>query len=82
MRNGNQKLDRMVKEMCLEIHPTKSNYLVVGTTKFKNEVEAETKEDPIKFGEIELKRAECVTYLGDELHEDGLSASIEATILA
>ena len=82
MRNGNQNLDRMVKEMCFEIHQTKSNYLVVCTTKFMNEVEAETKENPVKFGEVELKRAECVTYLGDELHEDGLSATIEATILA
>ena len=34
------------------------------------------------FGEIKLKRAECVTYLGDEIHEDGLTASVEATILA
>ena len=36
----------------------------------------------IMFGDIELKRAECATYLGDELHEDGLAASVEATILS
>ena len=35
VRNGNLKLDKMVKEMCLEIHPTKSNYLVVGSSKKK-----------------------------------------------
>jgi hypothetical protein len=67
--------------MCLEIHPTKSNYLVVGNSKYK-EVREQTKNYPIMFGEIELKRAVCVTYLGDEIHEDGLAASVEATILA
>ena len=82
VRNGNQKLDKMIKEMCLQIHPTKSIYIVIGTSKFKKEVEEETKDDPIMFGEIKLKRAECVTYLGDEIHEDGLTASVEATILA
>ena len=82
VRNGNLKLERMVKEMCLEIHPSKSNYLVIGHPQFKEQVEEETKEDPIMFGEIELKRASCVTYLGDEIHEDGLAASVEATILA
>ena len=82
VRNGNQKLNQIMKEMCLEIHPTKSNYLVVGATKFKKHVEEETKEDPIMLGETELKRAKCVTYLGDEIHEDGLSESIEATIQA
>ena len=82
VRNGNQKLDKMIKEMCLEIHPTKSNYLVIGTSKFKEDVKEETKDDPIMFGEIELKRAECVTYLGDELHEEELTTSVESTIIA
>ena len=68
-----------MKEMCLKIHPTKSDYLVLGATRFKRHVEEETNEDPILLGETELKRAKCVTYLGDELHEDGLSESIEAT---
>ena len=82
VRNGNQKLAMMVKEMCLEIHKTKSCYIVIGNQEFKEDVENETRNDPIMFGEIELKREKCVTYLGDELHEDGLSASVEATILA
>ena len=82
VRNGNQKLAKMIQEMCLEIHPTKSSYVVVGTPKFKKKVKEETEEDPIMFGDIELKRAECATYLGDELHENGLAASIEATILS
>ena len=34
------------------------------------------------FGKIQLNRARVVTYLGDEIHEDGLEASITATIEA
>ena len=32
------------------------------------------------IGEQQLKRQKCVTYLGEEIHEAGLEASIEATI--
>ena len=41
-----------------------------------------TKEDPIMFGQIKLQRKGVVTYLGDELSEGGLAASVEATIKA
>ena len=40
-----------------------------------------TKQDPIMFGTIPLKRKPAITYLGDEIHEDGLEASVEATII-
>ena len=58
---GKKTLKQLCKEMCLEIHPLKSNYLVIGTSKYKKDVTEETKEDPIMFGEIKLKRAQCVT---------------------
>ena len=47
VRNGNQKLAKMIQEMCLEIHPTKCSYVVVGTTKFKKEVKETTDEDNV-----------------------------------
>ena len=34
------------------------------------------------IGHQELKQEKCVTYLGEEIHEDGLEASIDATISA
>jgi hypothetical protein len=82
VRCGNVKLSEMVKEMCLEIHLYKSCYLVVGSDNFKEKVEAETAEDPIMFGKFKMKKEIVATYLGDEIHSEGLEASIEASIQA
>ena len=76
------RLDAAMKEMSLEIHPSKSCYLLYGSTKFKQQVEQETVDDPLMFGQILLQRKAVVTYLGDELSEGGLAASVEATIKA
>lgn len=81
-RAGNTRLDTSLKEMALESHPTKSGYLVCGSRQFKKLVEEETKEDPIMLGSIPLQRKAAVTYLGDELSEGGLAASVDATIEA
>ena len=78
--SGNMRLNLVIKEMCLQIHKTKSCYIVVGSQKFKRKVEEETKKEAIMIGEQQLKRQKCVTYLGEEIHEAGLEASIEATI--
>ena len=79
---GNMRLNRMVQELCLDIHPTKSCYLVIGGPNFKRRIQNEVEENPVMFGKILLKREQIVTYLGDEIHEDGLEASVEATIKA
>ena len=79
---GNLRMCRMTQELCLEIHPTKSCYLVMGSPEYKDAIEREVQKTPIMFGEVALKRESCVTYLGDELHEGGLEASVEATIQA
>ena len=82
VRHGNMLLDAAMKEMSLEIHPSKSCYLLYGSTEYKKQVEQETAEDPIMFGHILLQRKTVVTYLGDELSEGGLAESVEATIIA
>lgn len=50
--------------------------------KFKEEVNRETSTDPVMFGSLQLERKASVTYLGDELSELGLSASVMATVSA
>ena len=62
-------LDAAMKEMSLEIHPSKSSYLLYGSAEYKKQVEQETAEDPIMFGPILLQRKAVVTYLGDGLSE-------------
>ena len=79
-RAGNVKLGALLNDKCLTAHPIKSAYLVVGSKKFKDQVDDETKDDPIMLNNDRMKRKRVVTYLGDELHEDGLVASIGATI--
>ena len=72
--SGNMRLDMVIKEMCLQIHRSKSCY--------KKKVQEEVKKEAIMIGHQELKQEKCVTYLGEEIHEDGLEASIDATITA
>ena len=38
---------------------------------FKEQVIVETKEDPIMFGEMKMKKLTMMKYQGDMLHEDG-----------
>ena len=33
------------------------------------------------FGDIPMKRMEQMKYLGDMLHEDGLTTSVDATVM-
>ena len=82
LRHGNMRLDAAMKEMSLEIHPSKSCYLIYGSSKFKQQMEQKMRYDPIMFGDIQLQRKTVVTYLDDELSEGGLAASVEATIKA
>ena len=66
----------------MEIHPSKSCYLIYGCSKFKQQIEQKMRDDPIMFCDIQLQRKTVVNYLGDELSEGGLAASVEATIKA
>ena len=68
--------------MCLEIHKSKSCYIVVGSKKFKWKAKQEVQKETIMIGKQELKQEKCVTYLGEKIHEDGSEASIDATINA
>jgi hypothetical protein len=62
------------------VHPVMSGYMVCGTEGYKEEVKLETEKDPIMFGDIVLKQKSVMKYLGDILIQDGLSASVDATI--
>ena len=76
----NIKLDYILKEKVLDIHPDKSSYLVYGSTEYKNKVKAETEKDPLMLGDIELTQRNSKKYLGDILDKRGLEASVEETI--
>ena len=77
---GNIKMDSMMKEKQLEVHPDKTGYIVLGSRTFKESVERASSETPIMFGNIVTQSKTMDKYLGDMIHMDGLSASINATI--
>ena len=64
----------------MTIHPDKSGYSVHGNAKFKEQVSKEIKEDSVMFGDIPMKKMKMMKYLGDMIHEDGLMASVDATV--
>jgi hypothetical protein len=77
---GNHKLDFLMKEKQLKVHPDKTGYITIGNKKFQEKMARETMEKPIMFGDIVTKCKVADKYLGDMIHQDGLAASVEATI--
>ena len=74
------KMSMMLRERLLRCHPTKTCYLVYGSKAYKRQVREELEIAPLKFGNFMMLEKESDMYLGDVLHSDGMSASVEATI--
>ena len=76
------KLSYFVDESQLAIHPdqSKSTFIVYGNKKCRQELIKETDDEPLRVGEVKLLRSEAMTYLGEVLHQDGLAASVDATV--
>ena len=79
-REGCEKLDEMLKSKQLSVNYDKSKYIVLGTTKFRQSVLKDTKENPMKMGGMIIESSNKEKYLGDYIHEDGCAASISETI--
>ena len=79
-RAGNAKLTAMMRERQLSCHPTKTCYLVFGSRQYKEQVKKELDQEPLMFGDFEVKAKESDVYLGDTLTAGGLEASVEATV--
>ena len=77
---GNYKLSFVMNEKQLKVHPDKTGFIAVGSKQFQDGIAREIQESPIMFGDITTKMKVMDKYLGDMIHKDGLSASIEATV--
>ena len=77
---GNIKISKMLESKGLDCHPDKTAFLVIGSKEYKNEVETELKQNPIKFGDFAFKPRKQDLYLGDIISAGGLEASVEATV--
>ena len=64
----------------MEAHKEKTCYFVFGSKEYKTRTNKQLKVMPLMFGEFLANRTESDKYLGQIIHEDGLKASVEATI--
>ena len=81
-RTGLIKIDFVMKQKLLNFHPDKCCYLVYGSYKYKKEVEQKVEKDPLMLCDIPLKKVKSQKYWEYILQEDGLRASVEATVNA
>ena len=72
----------MCEEKGLEAQPEKTTFICFkGTKKDQEKVKHELELMPLKFGtSFIMKQSKEEKYLGQMLHEDGLSASVAATV--
>ena len=77
---GMTRLAGFLEERGLDAHQDKTSYLVCGTEEYKAKTNKLLKEIPLQFGDFLAKRKVMDKYLGQVLHEDGLEASVRATI--
>ena len=75
------KIAFLFEDKGLDAHPDKTAYILFkGNKKNVAKMEKELELNPIKFGEFTMSRKNQDKYLGQILHEDGLRASVAATV--
>ena len=75
------KLSFLFKDKGLEAHPDKTGFILFkGNRKDVVKKEKELELNPLVFSSFTMKRRTEDKYLGQILHEDGLSASAAATV--
>ena len=79
-QSGNTKLNAVFKDKGLQAHPDKSCFIVCGSKEYKKKIKEELILTPLSVGEFIMKQEVMVKYLGMILHEDGVQASIRATV--
>ena len=77
---GNLKLSFLMEDKQLECHPDKTGFVVMGSSKYKEEVRRQVADELIMFGSFETKEKTVDKYLGDMFSSEGLGDSIMKTI--
>ena len=79
-RVGNIKVNAVMrsKQLCLNVD--KTGYILFGKKKDVEEARREIKEEPICCGDFITREKVCDKWLGDLFHQDGLAASVLATV--
>ena len=79
-RAGNIKVAAVMRSKQLCLNPDKTGYIIFGKRKSVEVVRSEIEKEPIMCGDFITKEKVCDKWLGDMFHQDGLAASVVATI--
>ena len=77
---GIDKIEACMETKLLDLHQEKSCYIVIGSSKIKSEMKNELKLYPLTLYGSEMPEKKSERYLGDFIHEGGVSASVDATV--
>ena len=72
----------MSNSKMLEMHPDKTVFVTFGTKNQIKSLDDLSKKEPIYFNDFVTKKKVSEKWLGDMLHEGGLSLSVEETVKA
>ena len=78
-RDQAHKLSEMIKVKTLDAHPDKYGILILGSKSFKDKIERELKDDPIRLNNFKLKLKSQDKYLG-QIIESNLNTCALATV--
>ena len=79
-RAGNVKVDSTMKSKQLILNPDKTNFIMFGQKKQVEDARKEVALSPLMCGNFVTKEKVADKWLGDLFHQDGLAASVLATI--
>ena len=79
-RAGNVKVNAVRNAKQLRLNPDKTSYIMFGGKKELAMAREEISKSPIMCGQFKTKEKVVDKWLGDMFHQDGLPASVRATI--
>ena len=79
-QDGTKKIESCMESKLLDLHSDKSCFMIFGNERKKKAVHDELDANPIKLYDEPMKEKLKEKYLGDFIHSDGNSASVQATV--
>ena len=77
---SSQRIKLLLESKQLRANTAKSRFVVIGSQKSRTEILKEAAANPIMMGDMIIENSKSEKYLGDQIHEDGCTASITANL--
>jgi hypothetical protein len=80
VQDGTKKIESCMESKLLDLHSDKSCFMIFGSARKKKAAHDNLDVNPIKLYDKPMKEKLKEKYLGDLIHSDGNSASVQATV--